>query len=44
MITVREKMHNAFVHLEMLRGRAVPEIGYPGHGFTGYDGMIMRVE
>ena len=34
----------ALVQLKLLRGRAVPEIGYPGHGFTGYDGMIMRVE
>ena len=34
----------AILQLKMLRGRAVPEIEYPGHGFTGYDGMIMRVE
>ncbi|NIA12148.1 MAG: hypothetical protein GWP10_21120 [Nitrospiraceae bacterium] len=41
---IRVNLPTAILQLKLLRGRAVPEIGYPGHGFTGYDGMIMRVE
>ena len=34
----------ALVQLKLLRGNPIPEIGYPGHGFIGYDGMILREE
>ncbi|NIA09462.1 MAG: hypothetical protein GWP10_06985, partial [Nitrospiraceae bacterium] len=34
----------AILQLKLLRGHSIPEIGYPGHGLIGWDGMIMRVE
>ena len=39
-----QQLATALVQLKLLRGHPIPEIGYSGHGFTGYDGMIMRVE
>ncbi len=32
----------AEVLLKLLRGEAIPEIGYFGHGFTGWDGRILE--
>jgi len=34
----------AIMQLKMLRGHPVPELSYTGHGFTGWDGRIIRIE
>nr|QNO41564.1 hypothetical protein HEBJAHIM_00005 [Methanosarcinales archaeon ANME-2c ERB4]QNO42118.1 hypothetical protein INBEEEIC_00020 [Methanosarcinales archaeon ANME-2c ERB4]QNO42276.1 hypothetical protein CCKMDOMK_00005 [Methanosarcinales archaeon ANME-2c ERB4]QNO42484.1 hypothetical protein LBOOMNCC_00037 [Methanosarcinales archaeon ANME-2c ERB4]QNO42569.1 hypothetical protein MMDHCPHC_00005 [Methanosarcinales archaeon ANME-2c ERB4] len=34
----------AIMQLKLLRGHPVPELAYAGHGFTGWDGRIIRVE
>ena len=39
-----QHLATALVQLKLLRGHPIPEIGYMGHGFIGYDGRIMRVE
>jgi hypothetical protein len=33
----------AIIQLKLLRGYPIPELGYHGHGFTGWDGRIIRI-
>ena len=34
----------AIMQLKLLRGHPIPEIGYTGHGFVGWDGRIIKIE